>query len=105
MKVTAPAILAGSGRVIQTMETLGTFLHQLVQRHGAQPALLSKPRYRTEAWSYTRLWDESSRVTAWLCARGVTKGDRIILWAPNSPWWVAVFFGCARAGVILVPLD
>ena len=29
----------------------------------------------------------------------------MVLWAPNSPWWVASFFGALRCGAIVVPLD
>ena len=29
----------------------------------------------------------------------------MLIWAPNSPLWVAVFFASARVGSILVPLD
>ncbi len=27
------------------------------------------------------------------------------MWGPNCPQWVLVFFGCMRAGVVVVPLD
>ena len=37
--------------------------------------------------------------------RGIGKGERVLLWGPNSAEWVAVFFGCALRGVIVVPLD
>ena len=56
-------------------------------------------------WSYSRLWDESGQVATLLQRRGLTKGDQVILWGPNSPHWVLIFFGCLRAGVIIVPLD
>ncbi|GAC1435381.1 MAG: hypothetical protein NVSMB65_09350 [Chloroflexota bacterium] len=87
------------------METLGTFLHHVTELYGPRPALLCQPRYRTETWSYTRVWEESTAIAAWLGERGMAKGDRVVLWAPNSPRWVAVFFGCARIGAIVVPLD
>lgn len=70
-----------------------------------RPALLYKPRYRTEIWSYNRLWDEANRVASRLQEQGIEKGDRIVLWAPNSPRWVACFFANARLGSVLVPLD
>ncbi len=40
-----------------------------------------------------------------LRARGIAKGDRVLLWGPNSAEWVAAFFGCALVGVIVVPMD
>jgi long-chain acyl-CoA synthetase len=38
-------------------------------------------------------------------ARGVGKGERVLLWATNGPEWVAAFFGCALRGAVVVPLD
>ena len=42
---------------------------------------------------------------SYLQERGVHKGDRVLLWGSNSPWWVVAFFGVLRAGAIAVPLD
>jgi long-chain acyl-CoA synthetase len=89
----------------QTTETLGGLLRDMVRRYGDRPALVTKPRYRTEAWSYARLWTESGRVARVLQDRGVRQGDRVLLWAPNSPQWVAVYFGAARIGAVVCPLD
>src|SRR5262249_10575243 len=40
-----------------------------------------------------------------LQARGVHKGDRVLLQSEDSPEWVAAFFGCLLRGAIVVPLD
>src|SRR4051794_40050842 len=87
------------------MENIGEFLRETTQRLGDKQALLYGPGEKTEVWSYSRLWDETGRVARWLQDQGVEKGDRIIIWAPNSPWWVAMFFGALRIGAVLVPLD
>ena len=86
-------------------ETVVDFLRGAVDRHGPRDALLFKPAFRYLRWTYSRLWDESGRVATLLQRRGLTKGDQVILWGPNSPHWVLIFFGCLRAGVVLVPLD
>ncbi len=85
--------------------TVVDFLRGAVERHGPRDALLFKPAFRYLRWTYSQLWDESGRVAALLQRRGLTKGDQVILWGPNSPHWVLIFFGCLRAGVVLVPLD
>ena len=86
-------------------KTVVDFLRGAVERHGSRDALLFKPAFRYQRWSYSRLWNESGRVATLLQRRGLTKGDQVILWGPNSPHWVLAFLGCIRAGVILVPLD
>ena len=87
------------------METLATFLEGLAVRYSDRPALLYKPGDTVEVWSYARLWEQTNRVAAWLQARGVGKGDRVVLWAPNSPGWVAAYFGSLRLGAVVVPVD
>lgn len=89
------------------MQTLGGFLRQVTAQYAGQPAISYKQAAgaTTEVWSYRQLWDQSSRVARWLQDQGVTPGDRVTICGPNSAWWVAAYFGCLRAGAILVPLD
>jgi long-chain acyl-CoA synthetase len=87
------------------METIGSFVETAVRRFRQRPALLYRPLYRTESWTYARLWEESGRVIRRLREQGLERGDRVVIWAPNSPWWVAAYCGCLRLGLILVPLD
>ena len=86
-------------------ETIIDFLRGAVERYGSRDALLFKPAFRYQRWSYSRLWNESGQVATLLQRRGLTMGDQVIQWGPNSPHWVLIFFGCIRAGVVLVPLD
>ena len=81
------------------------FLREAAARHGPRDALLIKPAFRYLRWTYNRLWEDSGRVATLLQHRGLGKGDQAVLWGPNSPHWVLAFFGCLRAGVIVVPLD
>jgi len=37
--------------------------------------------------------------------RGMEKGDRVLLWAPNSPSWVIAYLGVLLGGGVVVPLD
>ncbi len=86
-------------------ETLGRFLERVASRFSSRPALLYKPRYRTEVWTYSHLWEQTTRVAWWLHDHGIGQGDRVVIWAPNSPLWVAAFFGLERVGAVCVPLD
>jgi long-chain acyl-CoA synthetase len=45
------------------------------------------------------------RFAALLSERGIQKGERVIIWAPNGPEWIAAFFGCILRGVLPVALD
>ena len=85
--------------------TVVEFLRSSVDAFGPHDAILFKPGFRYLRWSYDRLWAESGQVASLLQSRGLTKGDQVVIWGPNSPQWVLIFFGCLRAGVVAVPLD
>ncbi len=99
MAITSNGVRAPMG------SNLVEFLRGVAERWGGRDALLFKPAFRYQRWSYSRLWEESGRVAAMLQQRGLKKGDQAVLWGPNCPQWVLAFFGCIRAGVVLVPLD
>ena len=86
-------------------DTLVGFLQEKAREFGPRTALLIKPGFRYRRWTYSQLWDAAGGVATLLQQRGLTKGDRALIWAHNSPEWVIAFFGCMRAGVIIVPLD
>lgn len=76
-----------------------------LQRLGTEQAYAEQAGYRMSRWSYGEIAALSFRFAGELTSRGIRKGDRIVLWGPNSAAWVAAFFGCANRGVISVPMD
>ena len=82
------------------VEYLDSFL-----RRGRDCAYVQHRGYRTVRWSYRQVAETAFRFARELEARGIGKGDRVLLWGPNSAEWVAAFFGCALRGVIVVPID
>jgi long-chain acyl-CoA synthetase len=87
------------------MKSLGAFLEELAAQYGPRPALQYKPGDETQVWTYNDLLERANRVAFRLKEHGIEKGDRVVLWAPNSPTWVASFFGMLRVGAVVVPLD
>jgi len=51
------------------------------------------------------LEDESRRVAQGLHDLGVREGDRVAIWLPNVPAWLACFFAVARLGAITVAVN
>ena len=85
--------------------TLVEFLRARSEEFGDRDALLFRPGFRYQRWSYADLWEGAGRIASMLQTRGLSKGDRALIWGPNCPQWVLAMFGCLRAGVIVVPLD
>jgi long-chain acyl-CoA synthetase len=86
------------------LRSMADFLDVFV-RHGGQCLYIQRRGYRTERWSYQRVAQTANRFARELEARGVGKGDRVMIWNENSAQWVAAFFGCALRGAIAVPMD
>ncbi len=73
--------------------------------HGNQTAFIHRTGVRRRVMSYAEFHSFSLRMSGWLLSQGVLPGDRVLLWAPNSPWWAVSFWGCVACGAIVVPVD
>src|SRR5208282_4675404 len=61
--------------------------------------------YRMEWFTYGQILEMAFGFARDLEARGIAKGERVLLWGENCAEWVGVFFGCALRGVVVVPMD
>src|SRR5690349_16720782 len=55
--------------------------------------------------TYAELDALANRMARKLMSSGVGNGDAVAIYATNSPEYVAAFFGCARIGAALVPIN
>lgn len=81
--------------------SLTEFLSRRVAASGDGTAVV----YGGQNVSYAGLADESRRVAQGLSDLGVGAGDRVALWLPNVPAWLACFFACAQLGAIVVTVN
>ncbi|HEX6395386.1 MAG TPA: AMP-binding protein [Acidimicrobiales bacterium] len=84
-------------------ETIGANLTATASRLPDHEALVDFPSGRR--WTYAELLDWSQRIANGLLSKGVEKGDRVGIWSPNCPEWVAVQYGTALIGAILVNIN
>ena len=84
-------------------ETIGANLARTASLFAGHEALVDCPSGRR--WTYAELLAWAGTVAKGLLASGVTKGDRVGIWSPNCPEWVAVQFGTALIGAILVNIN
>ena len=80
------------------------YLDSFLQR-GEECAYVQRRGYRTVRWSYRQVAETAFQFARELEKRGIGKGERVLLWGPNSAEWVAAFFGCALRGAMVVPMD
>jgi long-chain acyl-CoA synthetase len=61
--------------------------------------------YRGWRYPYAQVGLAARHFAARLADNNIRKGDKVIFWSENRPEWIAAFWGCVLAGVIVVPLD
>jgi len=81
--------------------TIPGLLATTVARHGDRPAVVDGDR----RLSYAELAARARDFAGALVASGVEAGDRVALWAPNSPEWIVAVLGLFQAGAVLVPVN
>jgi long-chain acyl-CoA synthetase len=69
-------------------------------RRDGQKAFL---RYQGKTITYSEVEDASSRFAAALLSLGLAKGDRVVLFSPNTPQFVMSYYGILKAGGVVVP--
>jgi len=77
------------------------FLDEPAGRHPERVAIAGEPREVT----YAELAVLSNRVGNALREQDVTRGDRVLILLPDSPEFIAAFFGAAKIGAIAVPVN
>src|SRR3954454_3283279 len=98
-----PSYAHGASDVPLLGETIGENLRRIVEQHGDREALVVRSQgYRA---TYRELWDQTTLAARGLMARGVQKGDRVGIWAPNRSEWVVIQYATARIGAILVNIN
>jgi long-chain acyl-CoA synthetase len=86
-------------------ESLSEFFSANFQAHCHERAYGQRCGYRMEWFTYGQVVELATRFARELGMRQIGKGDRVMLWGENCAEWVAVFFGCALRGAVVVPMD
>ncbi|GAA2641338.1 AMP-binding protein [Dactylosporangium fulvum] len=94
---------SGTSDVPLIGETIGANLERTVARFGDREALVDVAAGKR--YTYREFDAAVNRVALGLLARGVAKGDRVGIWAPNCAEWVLVQYATAKIGAVLVNVN
>ena len=83
--------------------TIGDVFDQTVARLPGNDALIVG--HQGVRYTYSQLREEVDRCARGLIALGVSKGDRVGIWAPNRAEWTITQFATAKIGAILVNIN
>ena len=81
--------------------TFGELPDRAAKRFGDREALLFQDR----RWSFAQLAKSIDRVAKGFLELGVRPGEKVSLWVPNRPEFIHLFFGLAKIGAVVVPVN
>ena len=81
--------------------TMRSFLEDRVERKLTKPLL----HYEGEAVSYEEFDRRVNRAARGFWELGVRKGDKVSLMLPNVPEFLYAWFGLAKIGAVMVPVN
>src|SRR5215813_6442780 len=83
------------------LASLGEVLPAAAAKYGDKTALIVEDR----TFSFRQLDQLSNAVAAGLVRLGVTPGDRVTLYAPNSWEWLVSYYGTLKTGAVVNPIN
>ena len=95
---------APDGSIALREVSLGALLREAADAVPERVALVEGVAGDRRRWTYRELWADSERVAGALLER-FAPGERVAVYAPNSPEWVLLQHAVALAGLLLVPLN
>ena len=90
---------------LEETKTLAQFIEATAKAYKDKTAFKFRPRFRAVSFTYEEVYQLSKAAAEVLKEAGVEKGDRVLILAYNTPYWVAGFFGVQLLGATAVPLN
>jgi fatty-acyl-CoA synthase len=84
-------------------KTINGLLEEVAAAYPQQDAIIHTER--RVRYNFQRLSREIDRSARGFIKKGIKAGDRVGLWAHNSPEWLLSFLGLTKIGAITVPID
>lgn len=96
-------ILGQVGQYEKTIydEPVFAAIERICEKYPDRPGLI----YLGKTWTYAELKELIDRFAKALYTLGVSHGDRVMLYIPNSPQFLAGFFGAMKIGATPVPVS
>jgi fatty-acyl-CoA synthase len=98
-----PSYTCGSSDVPLLGDTIADNFDRTVAAERRREALVEVATGRR--WTYQELGAEVDALALGLIDRGVVKGDRVGIWAPNMAEWIMLQYATAKIGAILVNVN
>ncbi len=94
----APGVRWDAGYLAQPLHSI---LDEAAAKMGSRPCL----DFLDKHYTFAEVLDLANRVAKGLQDAGIEPGDRVGLLLPNTPYYVAAYFGILKAGAVVVNLN
>ncbi|MBW2285598.1 MAG: AMP-binding protein, partial [Deltaproteobacteria bacterium] len=81
--------------------TIGSLPDEAAGKYGEREALY----FKGQRWNFAQLAQDVDRAAKGLVHLGIEPGEKVGLWVPNRPEFLHLFFGLAKIGAIIVPIN
>ncbi|MGW4767558.1 AMP-binding protein [Nocardia sp. NPDC004278] len=98
-----PSYSSGTAEAPLLGDTIGDDFDRMAAAYADREALVDCPTGRR--WTYRELAAAIDALATGLSARGIGKGDRVGIWAPNCAEWFLTQYATAKLGAILVNIN
>ena len=94
---------AGETTTALIEQTIGDNLDATAAAHPGRDAVVDVSQGRR--WTYAQFQHDVDALARGLIGAGIEVGDRVGIWAPNTPEWVLLQYATAKVGAILVNIN
>ncbi|MFX0576787.1 AMP-binding protein [Nocardia nepalensis] len=98
-----PSYASGTAETPLLGDTIGEDFDRMAAAYADREALVDCPTGRR--WTYRELAAAIDAIATGLSQRGIGKGDRVGIWAPNCAEWFLTQYATAKLGAILVNIN
>src|SRR3989344_8956443 len=85
--------------------TLSELIKKAVANYGDNTFIIDRELYRRKVYSYDEIFKQAKSLCIFFKEKGITHGNKIIIYLPNSSNYASLLWACALSGVIAVPID
>jgi fatty-acyl-CoA synthase len=103
MRKITKSYACGEGNQQLMYSTIGNKFEEIANQFPNNDALVVC--HQDIKWTYKELNEKIDELATGLLALGITKGDRLGIWGPNSYEWILTQLATAKIGVIMVCLN
>ena len=87
------------------LQTISSLIEDSLKKYSKEIFIIEKNLYRRKIYTYQQIYDRALSVCSYFSDKNIKKGDRIIIYLPNSSNYAVLLWACALSGVIAVPID